>query len=502
MSLSRLEAKAAMGCGGMIAKTFMWSMTWGWRIFSPLWLLVCLVNGSTVWAVFWGVASIISWGPWLTGWVRRRRYQRAEIAWLATFDEAVIPVIAGWDETWPAIMYHLGLTGQDTRRAGLTQSQVMENALMGRDLARPHHDLAEAMAGDDATRITPQFARLQPITGGFSVEADLIPGQRERDWIDRADAFASAWALHTVTVDPLRPGTVLIRAYARDMLADTRDVSGIDRHRGAPQILGRTEDGGDLTLDLVRDGGHTVLQGMTGSGKSSTSYVLLSQLAGRDDCEVWGVDPSGVLLSPWERHRGHRVLGTRDLDAVVTVTGQAVDEMEQRLEHLLTLGRDSLTVNRDCPAIVFVIEEFPGLMGALATADRALKPAERREPIVRANVARLLMEGRKVGIRVVIMAQRADASIIGGAERSNVAWRITHRVDKSEAVAMLHEAADRQTVERIARFNPGDAWIEGPGLAPCRIRADFLAYEPYAEQVRAMAPPTFDQTLRALRAEG
>lgn len=481
-----------VGCMSVVGSVLRWSMTWGWRIFSPIWLAVALAmavmtGGSPgVAGLFWSVASVLAWGVWLVGWSRRRRAVRAEIEWLAAFDYDVIPVIADFAESWPHVVYHVGLTSSDRRDPGLTQAEIATNLLAGGDPARRRGDLAAAMAGDAATRVTPRWAGLEPTLGGFRVEAELIPGQRPEDWTARAGALAAAWAVESVSVGVIRPGVVEVRAIARDPLAEVRDVSDLPLPVADGQVVGRREDGSDFEIDLARGGGHAVIQGMTGSGKSSTTYVVLSQLADRSDVEVWGIDPTGLLLGPWEGRPGSRVVGTADLDEVVAATAEAVAAMEGRITRLLTLGVDLLAVTPEVPAIHFVVEEFPGLMAALATADKGLKPGDRREAVVRGNIGRLLMEGRKVGLRVLLLAQRADASIIGGAERSNIAWRVTHRVDKSEAVRMLHETADAEVAARIARFEPGDAWVEGPGVPPQRIRADYLDYQGYVGRVRGL----------------
>ena len=86
-----------------------------------------------------------------------------------------------------------------------------------------------------------------------------------------------------------------------------------------------------------------------------------------------------------------------------------------------------------------VLEEYPGELKQLRDFDAAQdrKRGERLEPTARAAVGRLVAEGAKAGVRVLLLAQRADAEFIDGASRSNFAARVSFRVDNADAVRML-----------------------------------------------------------------
>ena len=91
-------------------------------------------------------------------------------------------------------------------------------------------------------------------------------------------------------------------------------------------------------------------------------------------------------------------------------------------------------------------------------------------------------------MRVVLVAQRADASIVGGALRSNFAVRLTMRVDNTEAVRMLHPSADQALCERVARFGQAYGLVERPSKSLRVMKADHLPYERYVQAIRSTAP--------------
>lgn len=259
--------------------------------------------------------------------------------------------------------------------------------------------------------------------------------------------------------------------------------------------VGTNARGQRVSIDLFEPS-HLAIQGATRSGKSVFLYGLLGRLADREDVAVAGFDPSGILLSPWKGHPGGELLalGTGDLENHAAVAAGLVAMMDARISQLSDpargVFRDKLeNFSRGTPLIVVVLEEYPGLLSALEGLDKARQPAERLAPVFRSNIRRLIQEGAKVGFRVVMIAQRFDASIMGGAERSNLSTRVTFRVDNADAVKMLHHDALPELVEQIKRFSPGMAFLETPARAAQIFRSDLATYEAYASHVWGCSPP-------------
>ena len=259
-----------------------------------------------------------------------------------------------------------------------------------------------------------------------------------------------------------------------------------------PVRLGRTERGTDLVLDLG-DSWHTALQGMSRSGKSVLTYALLAGVAHRRDVVVCGIDPTGILLNPWSGYPGaeYRCLGASDMVAASDALQRIVDEMDRRIAWLLDHDLDKVPeYTAEMPLLLVVLEEYPGTLSAAQGDDQAAgrKPAEKVEPKIQRNVRRLVQEGAKAGIRLLLIAQRMDASIVGGAERSNLGNRFTMRVDNRDAVTMLHPTAPPELVEKVNRFTPGVGFVERPGEGLVLFKADLLEYRGYVQLVRGQTP--------------
>ena len=243
-----------------------------------------------------------------------------------------------------------------------------------------------------------------------------------------------------------------------------------------PVLIGTDEQGQDVTADPA-DLGHIAVQGATGSGKSAFLYSLLSQLADRDGITVTGVDPSGILLRPFtEGPRSGPLLGLSDPEIIADYTHRLVEDMDQRVRRI-PRDRDSLPESEGLRFLVF--EEFPGLLRYLDAADNKIGKR------VRAYVARLLAEGRKAGIRVILVAQRAEASVIGSTERGQCSTRVSFRVDNIDAVRLLHPDADPDTAAAHASAVPGVALVSSPGRPLTRVRAPWVGG--YGEYVRRVA---------------
>lgn len=293
-----------------------------------------------------------------------------------------------------------------------------------------------------------------------------------------------------VSTEPLPGGKyrVQYRALAPiDPLADGRNTTPESL---AHNVTGRRSDGENLSFDFVGDSWHTAIQGQTRSGKSVAMYAILGALAPlsqQNRVIVAGVDPTGILLAPWTHHPGqqYRALGLADKDAILVALDNAVAEMDSRIQQMMQQGVDKITPSQEFPALIMVMEEYPGLVAALETDDKSLKPADRRLPRVKNAVQRLIQEGAKAGIRVILMAQRMDASIVGGSERANLGTRITLRVDNADAVRMLHPDATPEIVEQIHAFPAGYGYLERPAEPPVIVRFDYCDYSDYRARILA-----------------
>lgn len=330
-------------------------------------------------------------------------------------------------------------------------------------------------------------------SSGARLMVEQTAAATDDDVLKRAHAYAGIIGMPSdfVTVTRPTPGQIVVKwpvSAPVDVLAEGRVNGWKVRVPGGVPVLGRTSRGQDMALDIAGDPFHLACQGASRSGKSVALMGLLGGYAPasrRGAVIVGGIDPTGLLLAPWADHPGSefRALGLSNLDAVTAALSAAVSEMDRRIAWLMDQGRDKVTTPDDFAALFFVLEEYPGLVAALGSADAPLKPGDRRLPMVKAGVQRLIQEGAKAGVRVLLLAQRMDASIVGGSERSNIGTRISLRVDNRDAVAMLHPDADTETVERIRGFAAGYAYVERPAEAPQIVRFDAVDYAEYRRVV-------------------
>lgn len=303
---------------------------------------------------------------------------------------------------------------------------------------------------------------------------EMRPGQQAQDYRDRSDTLALALDAAVVSVRERGGRWIELLLWRVDPLAAPYRLPD----DATPGFLGRAEDGSNVVLPWL-ERGHMVLQGATGSGKSTAAYALLAGVAGCPDVQVAGVDPSGVLFKPWAGYPGQhlRASGIGDgLNAARSTLAALVDELDYRIS-LIPDDADKLIPTPAAPLLVVVLEEVPGLYRAADVLDRKIG-AE-----VRGAVGRLIAEGRKAAIRIVLVAQRSDANVVDGSVRAQASLRMSFACD-DDALAMLHP---RGVIDGTSHQNaaPGIALLSCPQLGHLRLRAPALSYTDYVARVRS-----------------
>lgn len=224
---------------------------------------------------------------------------------------------------------------------------------------------------------------------------------------------------------------------------------------------------------------HTILSGGTRGGKSATAYAILAQVADDPAIAVVGIDPSSILLTPFERAGGGVVTGSSPaaLNRAVELAQGVEKEMDDRNRRLALRGLDKVPsdwISPRLPAITLVLEEYGGTLSATSK--------EQRAEIVRI-VGRVLREGAKSSIHALTIIQKPEAATVH--DRAQYSRRISHRLDNGDAVRMLFEKATPDEVARIMDLVPGEGIIHDAG-SPYRIfKTRYLDYPQYVAHVRA-----------------
>ncbi|MCL2092500.1 MAG: FtsK/SpoIIIE domain-containing protein [Micrococcales bacterium] len=401
--------------------------------------------------------------------------------WLAVAVALLVAVLVVWWRCWPVAFDHRVTQRARGRVRSWSYRRRWGVAMTGCGLTTKDND------GD---RVYPTRSVIWSTKTADWFRVRMLPGQTLNDWNTKAPALAAALDVQTLRFAPAtgrfaRKADLDVTAIRSDPLAGTRTAAPAAAADGLAVRVGRCEDGTDLVIDLA-DPWHVGVQGMSRSGKSVLLYDLLAATAGRTDVLLTGLDPTGILLAPWEHAPGVdlRHCGTDDPDHAVEVVEALVDVMDQRIGHLLATGSDKVTPGtQGMPVVVVVLEEYPGLLSVLAAHDKTTKPGG-LEGRVRLGVRRLVQEGAKAGVRVVMLAQRFDAAVVGGAERSNLGTRLSMRVDNGDAVRMLHPAATPAQVAELAAAEPGRGLVDTPGQPTRWFKADLTGYGQYQDAVR------------------
>lgn len=302
-----------------------------------------------------------------------------------------------------------------------------------------------------------------------------LPGQVPEDFTPHTAAIAHTLGMARVRVINGGASLLYLELFPADPLAGDVPLPRAPL-AGVEDLLLLGVDDGSVRyqispLDLV----HLAIQGSTGSGKSVFVYGLLVQLAATPDLIIAMSDPTGLLTRPFAGtvHEEWQASGTADPDEHLTLLERLVDTMDQRIATLLP-RRDQVEIGEGCPLIFLVLEEYAGLLRAAATGDGSKKGG--RVDQIKDAVLRLITEGRKAGIRLVILAQRFEAAVVSGFARSQCTVKITFRVDNADSVAMLHPTG-RSEADEHATCAPGIALLTGPGVPLARIRSPFIGHD-------------------------
>ena len=327
------------------------------------------------------------------------------------------------------------------------------------------------------TDVTPRLVSLA-LGPPTVLMALMLPGQVVTDYRAVAHRLAGHLGAAALRIEPRGLQHVRLELLASDPLAGVLEVADLTVTH--PEVvLGRGEGGEDITAD-VTGWPHALLTGSTTSGKTTGLRWVLAQLADRADVRVIGSDPSGSLWRPWPAEPG-RVSGLADVEAHVAMLERATAEMDHRLD-TLPAGRDRVSTSPGLPLWLVVAEEYPGL---LRVADAHGKDMGRR---LRTAMSRLLAESAKAGMRVWLLAQRGDTSVIGGFERSNLGVRLTWATDR-EGVKMAHPGAPADLVDAHGTAPAGVALLSAPGVDLVRLRFPRLEFTDYAAAITAACRP-------------
>jgi S-DNA-T family DNA segregation ATPase FtsK/SpoIIIE len=315
---------------------------------------------------------------------------------------------------------------------------------------------------------------------GFTAYSKALPGIGLEDWDKVRDHIADQWGATRIKLWQPKPGYINARAFLREPL-DALIPSELTTIDGSPLVkpgslradsdilLGYTEDGEPVIINLAT-GSHGAIQGVTRSGKSITVNTLLAHAALMADVQTVIIDPNLGAVAPWWR-TAHTVSAAISPEEPTEILRGLRAEMERRQGIFWARRTDKLTdFTPDMPLILLAIDEVSNYTN---WGDK--KKAE----AFRAELQAVTSQGHKFGIRVWLLGQKLEASVLNTATRTNLTTRISHRVDTIEDY--LHLFPDGRDLEVTAadRTMPQGVGIASvPGMTlPARMRSVYLPAE-------------------------
>lgn len=211
------------------------------------------------------------------------------------------------------------------------------------------------------------------------------------------------------------PGPVVGPARAPQPGPEPRAV-----HQGHTFTLGQGTGGTPVTWSPL-EAPHMVVCGTTGGGKGSVTRTVVAQALAHPDWEVTVIDGKEGGEYAWAWGRGAE-LSRQGVELANDTLGDLEYMLRERGGMLFAAGAESWQdLDADWSLQLVVIDEVADLVLQRKDGDRE---TERARASFASRLNRLIAQGRAVGIHVVLALQRADATILSGFMRNNLAARV------------------------------------------------------------------------------
>ncbi|WDH79928.1 FtsK/SpoIIIE domain-containing protein [Microbacterium esteraromaticum] len=308
----------------------------------------------------------------------------------------------------------LGLTGDGVSRWGLAE---LPHA--GRRRARFRLRLGED--GDRADAMICVRAPGEEPPDGVTTVIDCGVPARARARTPQGSIELVTEALSAQQALALGAG-IAARADTEAQVPDRVALDELDtaHQRGLAAIFGRGERG-DLVIDLIDDGPHAIVTGMTGTGKSELLISWVAAIAAAHPPEQVAfvlIDFKGGTAFDPLRVLPHVVAVVTDLDAdgARRGVGSLSAELRRREAALADSGARDVSECPDLARLVIVVDEFAALL--------------QEHPDLGAVFTDVAARGRALGMHLVLGTQRASG-VIRDALAANCPLRMSLRVAES-----------------------------------------------------------------------
>lgn len=343
------------------------------------------------------------------------------------------------------------------------------------------HGLAPVL---DKDPVIPRLRKVRIGPTADELRVELVFGQTLADWAGRSESLAHAFGAQSATVTLMAPGRIRIVLRRYDKLRQPLPLLPPAIRPDLEQLtIGVGENGTPWNIRVL--GRHLLVAGVTGSGKGSVVWSILSGLApliSEGTVQAWVIDPKGGMefgqgAPLFTRFAYDTEQGALELlrDAAATLTRRANVLRGTSRQHV---------PSPDDPLIVLVIDELASLV-AYQTDRKVMTEISQLLSLV-------LSQGRAVGVDVIAAVQDPSKDTV--ALRQLFPTRIGLRMSEASQVDMVLGAGSRTAgalCDQIPDYLPGVAYVMDDGSAtPLRARAFHVTDDDIHALADTYAPPT------------
>jgi S-DNA-T family DNA segregation ATPase FtsK/SpoIIIE len=231
-----------------------------------------------------------------------------------------------------------------------------------------------------------------------------------------------------------------------------------------PISLGKRLDYPGNLVWHMKMGGHILIAGLTGFGKTNEVNLILYQAASHRQVQMVLCNASGKTdYLNWLPRASSVALGVEATDAVVDA---CIEIMERRYRDLIPAGAShnmtpglarqialegvrKVEITDDVPLILLVIDEFVQYL------------AGRKGPQRIAKLTKLVTISRAAGMVLVLATQRPSHDLVTTNIRENIPYKVSFALDKGGAGMVFGNLAENIPLDELTIPGQGYAMIDG-----------------------------------------
>ncbi|AQX81542.1 hypothetical protein BWO91_17635 [Plantibacter flavus] len=230
-----------------------------------------------------------------------------------------------------------------------------------------------------------------------------------------------------------------------------------------PWSIGIDESGGDVQMNLA-ESAHIMIAGATRSGKSVLTYSLLAHVIRMGtSARLLVADPNDTTIAPFE-HLVSWSTNSQHPAEPIAMLRWVREEMVRRQSILRSMERDKFSsFSPELPLLVVVIDEAANYMRSSDGKAAAEFNAE---------LMQVVAQGAKSGVRLVLITQRPDSTILPTSVRAQLSARFSFRLEDRETAKMIFP--DLEDQDQLLRFDVGVGIMREVASEPRRFRGVYI----------------------------